>query len=88
MMARSATTWCILASAALLISPSARCARADDHYAENAARLEKMTADQKDELRRKKMRFDGLNSDEQQKLRDLHAAIASDSNSKELQETV
>src|SRR6476646_3542065 len=56
---------------------------ADDSYAQNVARLEKMTADQKEELRRKKLRFDGLNSDEQQRLRDLHEEITSDANSKE-----
>ena len=62
--------------------------RADDEYAQSAARLEKMTADQKDDLRRKKSRFDALNPAEQQKLRDLHASITSDPSSKELLETV
>jgi hypothetical protein len=47
-----------------------------------------MTADQKDDLRRKKLRFDGLTPAEQQKLRELHASIASDPSSKELQETL
>src|SRR5206468_12011498 len=76
------------AGAPLLGWHQSRVARADDSYAENAARLEKMTADQKEDLRRKKLRFDGLSSDEQQKLRDLHASITSDSSSQELLETV
>src|SRR5689334_23280450 len=87
MMARSATIWCVMASAALLSSVSAGSARADDSYSQNAARLEKMTADQKEELRRKKLRFDGLNSDEQQRLRELHTEITSDANAKELLDT-
>src|SRR5262245_36241832 len=86
-MARSASIWCVLASAALLAPVLTRSARADDSYAQNAARLEKMNADQKEELRRKKLRFDGLNSDEQQRLRDLHTEITSDANAKELQDT-
>ncbi len=87
-MARRATIGCVITGAALLLSQWAPRARADDSYAENAARLDKMSADQKDDLRRKKLRFDGLSSDEQQKLRELHASITSDANSKELLETV
>jgi hypothetical protein len=87
MMARSPTIWCIIASILLFCEQSEPSARADDSYAQNTARLEKMTADQKDELRRKKLRFDGLSSDEQQRLRELHSAITSDTNAKELQDT-
>ncbi|HMC10736.1 MAG TPA: hypothetical protein VKH44_05580 [Pirellulaceae bacterium] len=47
-----------------------------------------MTSDQKDDLRRKKLRFDELSPDEQQHLRDLHTSITSDLNAKELLETV
>jgi hypothetical protein len=61
---------------------------ADDSYAANAQRLEKMTAEQKDDLRRKKLRFDALSAGEQQKLRELHSEITSDANSKELLDTV
>jgi hypothetical protein len=74
-----------LALLALLIPVADVCA--DDSYSQNAARLEKMTADQKEELRRKKLRFDGLNSDEQQRLRDLHTELTSDANAKELLDT-
>jgi hypothetical protein len=88
MMACSATFWSSIAGATLLVLLAAPPAPADDSYAENAARLENMTADQKEELRRKKLRFDGLSSDEQQKLRDLHASITSDPSSQELLETV
>jgi hypothetical protein len=61
---------------------------ADDSYAANAGRLEKMTPEQKDDLRRKKLRFDALSPAEQQKLRELHSAITGDANSKELLDTV
>ena len=37
-------------------------ARGDDSYAERAAKLEKMNADAKDELRRKKLHFDELSA--------------------------
>src|SRR5437667_3847889 len=87
MMGRSASIWCVIANVSLLCGHAGPAAGADDSYVQNAARLEKMTADQKDDLRRKKMRFDGLSSDEQQKLRDLHGSISNDSNSKELLET-
>ena len=63
-------------------------ARADDSYAQNAARIQQMTPNQKDDLRRKKNRFDELTPEEQQKLRDLHVAITSDPNTKELIDTL
>src|SRR5437773_7743026 len=93
MMGRSTSIWCVIANISLLCGQAGPAAGADDSYsdksyAQNAARLEKMTADQKDDLRRKKLRFDGLSSDEQQKLRDLHASITSDASAKELLETV
>ncbi|HEY2414848.1 MAG TPA: hypothetical protein VGI40_21565 [Pirellulaceae bacterium] len=59
-----------------------------DDYATNAARLEQMTPEQKDDLRRKKIRFDELSDDEKKRLRDLHEEIAHDPNAKELQSTV
>src|SRR3954451_1710091 len=59
-----------------------------DDYATNAARLEQMTPEQKDDLRRKKIRFDELSDDEKKRLRDLHEEIARDPNAKELQSTV
>src|SRR5437762_8402113 len=88
MMGRSASIWCVIVSVSLICWQGAPATLADDSYAQNATRLEKMTADQKDDLRRKKLRFDALGSDEQQKLRDLHGSISNDSNSKELLETV
>ena len=75
-MGRSASIWCVIVSVSLICWQGAPATLADDSYAQNATRLEKMTADQKDDLRRKKLRFDALGSDEQQKLRDLHASIS------------
>jgi hypothetical protein len=60
---------------------------ADDSYARNAARLEEMTPEQKEELARKKAQFDVLTAAEKQHLRDIHAAITADPNAKELSET-
>src|SRR4051794_4123250 len=70
--------------AAGLIAPS----YADDTYADNAARLEQMTPDQKEDLSRKKLRFDELSAAEKQRLRDLHVSITTDPNAKELSDTV
>ena len=61
--------------------------RADDTYATSAARLQQMTPDQKDDLRRKKLRFDELSTEDKQRLRDLHQSITSDANSRELLDT-
>jgi hypothetical protein len=58
-----------------------------DDYSTNASRLEQMTPEQKDDLRRKKIRFDELSDEEKKRLRDLHEEIAHDPNSKELQNT-
>jgi hypothetical protein len=66
----------------------ARTAVGDDSYAKNAARLQEMTAEQKEDLRRKKNRFDELQADEKQNLRELHKSITTDTNAKELSETV
>jgi hypothetical protein len=63
-------------------------ALADDRAAENAERIKQMSPDQKDDLRRKKQRFDELSDDEKQRLRDLHAAIVSDPSATELSHTV
>jgi hypothetical protein len=62
--------------------------RGDDTYAANAARLQQMTAEQKEDLGRKKVRFDELSAEEKQRLRDLHRSINADSNSRELTDTV
>jgi len=70
-----------------LIFLPAKPAVADD-YTTNASRLQQMTPEQKDDLRRKKIRFDELNDDEKKRLRDLHEEIAQDPNAKELQSTV
>src|SRR3954469_17054935 len=66
---------CITVGIAVALAAQARRVAADDAYSANAARLEKMTPDQKDDLRRKKLRFDALSLAEQQKLRELHTEI-------------
>lgn len=62
-------------------------ASADD-FAANAARLEQMSAEQKEELSRKRLRFDELSASEQQRLRSLYGMIAADANADELLSTV
>src|SRR5262245_24292671 len=60
----------------------------DDSAAQNAERIKQMSPDQKDDLRRKKLRFDELSPDEKQRLRDLHASINGDPNAVDLSDTV
>ena len=62
------------------------CASADD-IAANSARLEQMSAEEKEELSRKKLRFDELSASEQQRLRGLYDLIKADSNADELLST-
>jgi hypothetical protein len=59
-----------------------------DDASDSAARLKQMTPEQKDDLRRKKIRFDELSAEEKQQIRDLHASITNDPNAKELSETL
>jgi hypothetical protein len=58
--------------------------------AERAERLKSMTAEQKEELLRKKARFDKLDGGEaeRERLRTLHASIEASDNNTELQETL
>ena len=58
--------------------------RADERLETNAARLKEMTAEQKEELSRKRLRFDELDAAEKQRRRDLHAAISADAMADEL----
>ena len=74
--------------ALLIAAAMAPLARAQTSYAENAGRLKTMKPEEKEELRRKKARFDELGAEEQQRLRELHQSITSDANSQELIETV
>jgi hypothetical protein len=53
---------------------------------ERAARLEKLAPEQKEDLLRKKQRFDALSKEEQQRLRDLHVSITGDAHARELEE--
>lgn len=63
-------------------------AAADDSYAQRAERIARMTPEEKEELRKKKERFDALSPAEQQRIRALHAAIAADPDSQELIQTM
>jgi hypothetical protein len=67
---------------------SAGSVAAQESYAENKARLDAMMPEQKEELRRRKLAFDELSDPEKNRLRDLHAAITSDSNADELMATL
>jgi len=76
-----------LALAAVLGSVLPTSSLADDSTVQNAERIKQMSPDQKDDLRRKKLRFDELSPDEKQRLRDLHASITSDPNAADLSDT-
>ena len=78
----------VLLAALVGVGFSARVARGQQSYSQNEARLKEMTPDQKDELRKKKIRFDELSADQQQRLRELHHSITTDPNAKELSDTV
>ena len=79
-------------SALIIVFVAAACistlVRGQDTLADNARRLQQMTPEQKDDLRRKKIRFDELSADEKQRLRELHDSITSDPDAKELSDTV
>lgn len=71
---------CSLASV-LLVSPL----HAEiESEASRRVRLEKMSAEEKETLSQKKERFDALGKEEQQRLRDLHEAVATSDKSGEL----
>ena len=73
--------------APLLVLASALAAHAETE-AERAARLQNLTAEQKDELLSKKERFDTMKEEERKRLRELHASIESAPNRSELQQTL
>ncbi|HEX5105162.1 MAG TPA: hypothetical protein VFV87_15185, partial [Pirellulaceae bacterium] len=58
-----------------------------DTPAERAASLSKLSPDQKEELLRKKQRFDALDPAEQQRLRELHAALSAGADAEQLHTT-
>jgi hypothetical protein len=60
----------------------------DSMLAKNAARLSQMSAEQKEDLSRKRLRFEELSAADKQKLRDLHDSISADPNATELLDTV
>lgn len=74
----------------LLLFPLALAAplRAAETEAQRAERLAKMTAEQKEELLRKKDRFDALPADEKARLRGLHAEIEATSHARQLHQTL
>jgi hypothetical protein len=61
---------------------------AADDSAENAARLEKLSPEEKEALLKKKRRFDDLSEPEKSQLRELHRGIMSDADAEALSETV
>ena len=75
-----ASAWLSLVS----LLPTVTGVRAEESYAEQRARLEAMSAEEKEQLQRKKERFEALSASEQDRLRRLHSAIASEPESAEL----
>lgn len=61
---------------------------ADETYDQRVARLAQMTPEEREELRKKKERFDALSPAEQQRLRSLHAAIVAEPDHEELTSTM
>jgi hypothetical protein len=61
---------------------------AADDYTANAARLQQMSAEEKEELSRKRLRFEELSPAEQERLRKLYGSIKADANADELLGTV
>jgi hypothetical protein len=82
------TQWPCAAAAAALVALACSFARAEESSAERAQRLAAMTAEQKDELLRKKQRFDDMEPPDREKLRELHVAIESSPQAPQLQETL
>jgi hypothetical protein len=78
------------AFSAILCCALAATGSAAETESERAERLKNMTAEQKEELLRKKARFDKLDGGdaERERLRELHASIESSPNSAELQQTL
>jgi hypothetical protein len=78
-----------LIGAALLALAMTTVVRAAESDAERAARLQQMTAEQREVLLSKKKRFDEIKDEAfKDRLRRLHASIEADPNSNELQQTL
>jgi hypothetical protein len=71
---------CVLIVALLLT----RSVLAAESYREQRAKLETMSAEEKEQLQRKKERFEALSQSEQQRLRELHSAVAATAESDQL----
>ena len=82
MLSKRRKTSTLLLLAILLTAPVKL--RAADSYAEQRARLEAMSAEEKEQLQRKKERFEALSESERNRLRELHSAVASVPESDEL----
>ncbi len=74
----------LVALSAMFSVYGAEPAQAADSYADQRARLETMSAEEKEQLQRKKERFEALSEAEQKRLRELHAEVASAPESDEL----
>jgi hypothetical protein len=78
--------WLVLLSLALWVLCGV--AAGDETDRQRVERLEKLSPEQKEELLRKKQRFEQLSPEEQNRLRELHAAIAADPQADVLEETI
>ncbi len=71
------------AMALLFLGP----AKGDEPRQTNAERLKVMSSEQKEEISRKRLRFEELSASEQQRLRELHVSIEADAKATELLDT-
>jgi hypothetical protein len=84
----SGATTLLVAAAAIQAAFHVDAACAEDSIAQQRARLEKMTPEEKEEVRKKRVRFENMNPEQQQKMRELHETISSDPNAAALAETM
>ena len=75
-MARSIADWRLPVVLALLLGSTVNATAAESEE-QRAERLKQMTAEQRDELLRKKKRFDELKPEEKERYHALHASIES-----------
>jgi hypothetical protein len=77
-----------ITSAGIFLASVAGIARGDQSAQERAAQWQAMTPEKKEELLRKKQRFDDLQPEEQNRLRELHASIKGDAHAEQLEQTM
>jgi hypothetical protein len=76
-----------IVSAALLAALAPTLPATADDYSANAARLKELSPEEKEELNRKRLRFEELSLIEKQRLRDLYGSIKADAHADDLLST-